>query len=306
MPLNAIFRRTPLSRPVPWNGFDVFLIIFGHLCLQMAMGAFLLSRPTVSTDCGSAGCVPASEFHPLIVLIQDIVSSGRYEWLLIPFLAAVVVAPLVEEFIYRVLFQGYCEKLERQSRQHLRAEGRARGMIIKSPFPSGLFTVFMPALVFAAVHYRPEGDSAMTVEFLLPMMLVLGVSNTITLICAIIYLKLRGARWSDLGMSFSPRTAGSGAKRSAAVRGPRAKRAGATLKKDLLAGLLSFLLVLPVLLVLHPIASFYLGPRLADPVLIFAFAVPLGLLYFRQRRYFQIVAMHAALNCYSFIACLFI
>lgn len=78
------------------------------------------------------------ELHPLVELVQR---RPAQLWLI--GFCAVVVAPLVEEFFFRVLLQGWLERWERD-RQH--------AAHVQPALPTGLVPILISAFFFAAMH----------------------------------------------------------------------------------------------------------------------------------------------------------
>lgn len=256
-----------IPRPVPWGGFDVFAVIF--------LSVFAASL--------AAFCVPVSEEpnqteitsqeHPLIPLICNAENGLRLQILFASFLLAVVVAPLSEELLFRVVIQGYFEKKELLSRYNF-------GKRLKWQ-PFGFMPVVFSSLLFALLHIREENpDTIRTIENLFRLIQTQLIAGTITFFLVIVFLKMRGAKHFDLGIRFR------------------------SIPRDIAVGIGCFIICLPVLAATHWTAKMWLSSRFADPVVIFVLALGLGCLYMRNHRFAQIFAMHAALNAYSFVMCL--
>ncbi len=82
--------------------------------------------------------------HALVQLSKAEPNTGV---LLLVSLAAVLVAPLVEEFMVRVVLQGWLEKKQREHRQR-------RGDLSESP--AGFGPIVVSAAIFAALHGWPD------------------------------------------------------------------------------------------------------------------------------------------------------
>ncbi|MEX2111840.1 MAG: CPBP family intramembrane glutamic endopeptidase [Pirellulales bacterium] len=82
--------------------------------------------------------------HALVQLSKEAPNAGV---LLLVSLAAVLVAPLVEEFMVRVVLQGWLEKKQQEYRQR-------RGDLSESP--AGFGPIVVSAAIFAALHGWPD------------------------------------------------------------------------------------------------------------------------------------------------------
>ena len=133
----------PLARrrPVPWLGRDVICIFFlGLVVLPLLIG------PIVHAWTGPDAAPQAGE--------QDTELSHPAEQLLradnpvenaIAVLMAVIIAPLFEELLFRVLLQGWLEAVWSRRRRS-RPEYRAA--------PLSWVPILAPAAVFALIHFR--------------------------------------------------------------------------------------------------------------------------------------------------------
>ncbi|MGD9722617.1 MAG: lysostaphin resistance A-like protein [Pirellulales bacterium] len=83
--------------------------------------------------------------HPLVELTREQPSVGALSLMT---LAAVVVAPLVEEFLLRVLVQGWLEKKQ--------LEHRLRSDLMAPDEPAGFGPIIVSAAIFAALHGWPD------------------------------------------------------------------------------------------------------------------------------------------------------
>jgi membrane protease YdiL (CAAX protease family) len=82
--------------------------------------------------------------HPLIKLIKE-----NRDLLSVVSVLAVFVAPLFEEFLFRVVLQGWLEKAEQTLRR------KNRGML---QFPRGVWPILLSSIVFAAAHFNHGAD----------------------------------------------------------------------------------------------------------------------------------------------------
>jgi membrane protease YdiL (CAAX protease family) len=98
--------------------------------------------------------------HPLALLAKDQPSIGT---LALATVSAVAVAPLFEEFIFRIVLQGWFEKWEALWRQRTATTG---------PLPAGLLANVLVAAIFGLMHWGHGPDPAA----LFVLSLILGYS----------------------------------------------------------------------------------------------------------------------------------
>ena len=111
----------PLARrrPVPWQAQDVlflFLIGFGFpigatLAVQMWIGPDT-ARHAADQESKDAAQQAADQKSTLAHPAEQLLRSGNPGAIAIAVTMAVIVAPLIEEFLFRVLLQGWLEALE--------------------------------------------------------------------------------------------------------------------------------------------------------------------------------------------------
>jgi membrane protease YdiL (CAAX protease family) len=93
---------------VPWTGFDVLLFLALWLTPLLMNGVIACVATLTQSPEQAAVVLDTSDHgHP----IKQLVEQGKKSPVvfLIAFLSAVVVAPLVEEFLFRLLLQGWLE-----------------------------------------------------------------------------------------------------------------------------------------------------------------------------------------------------
>jgi len=258
-------------RQAPWRAVDVFLVFvlfeFGAPLLILLVQALLPgadeSGPT------SGGPAPAAEdadvHHPLVDLITA--DPGPVTWLLC-ILVAVVVAPLVEEFMYRVVLQGWLEAEERRTRRRIPELRR---------LAPGVLPVVIVSTLFALRHFR-TADAPMEPETLRQRMLLHAVSSLLAFGVAMWFLRIRsGATAVDFGF------------------------VGKRFFADVRLGLLVFAAVgAPILLVQNVMVKYVFPSSVAaDPIPLFFLAVVLGVVYYRTHRITPVIVVHLALNATS-------
>lgn len=264
-------RREPVlpyqpRRPVPWQGIDLVLVVlFFFIALGMVVDLdrsfFLGGAPAAD---GPARAAKPSTDHALLVLLQE---DGRRTTLVWCVLIAVVVAPIAEEVFFRLLVQGWLERVERRWRRHIRfARGVSRGAL----------PVLFSSLVFALPHSRGAGPPPGP-ELILHGMICQMFANVATVGFALALVRWRvGATRVDLGL-------------------PRDGMA-----RDIGLGLAAALAVVPWVYLLQLSLGLILPEGVpADPYTLVPFAVALGFLYYRTHRIVPSIVLHMALNATS-------
>lgn len=274
--LLAILRswRVPLlpyepRHEVPWRGIDVLAIVLLHFSLGWAafdMVSFALGpelmQPIKAGDGGKDGTQ-----HNVAKMLD-----GAEPWLIaVGVLAVVIVTPVAEEFIYRVLLQGWLEAGARRWRRRLRPWRGRRLFTAAAP-------IILSSFLFALMHYRvatPEYHR----YYYLGMLLAAMATNLLTMAFAAAWTHLRvGATPADWG--WDPRRFWS----------------------DVRLGVVGFLAIAAPLYLTQIGLGLLLPKRLApDPLTIFLFALLLGTLYHRTHRGVPAVIAHAMLNATSLI-----
>lgn len=204
--------------------------------------------------------------HPLTQLLVRSKGTARYWWaVFFAFLAGVVAAPLVEEFLFRVVLQGALEKKP------------SGAVTIRSQRFRVAMAIVIPALFFAAIHYRsPELQRDLDLLFLSIVITPFGLLTT--LVFGVLWLKIvRKATRRDLGIVWNH------------------------FPTDFCKGFGVFFLLVPILVPVIYQLRFLFPDTVTDPVPIFILALGLGVLYHKTHRYASVVGMHFALNFFSFI-----
>jgi len=242
-------------KKVPWSGFDVLLI------LGVWLAPLLLSVVLTIIASQLLAIAPAEETqdhgHALAQLIEQ--SGNSPVILLIALIAGVIVAPIVEEFLFRMLLQGWLEAKFHQ---------------LQIPHASGIAIVTV-ALFFAAIHI--DSNEAIDVWVLLIAFLVMSVYSLLIFMAGILYLTLiRNVPIGDYLI---------GTERF--FRPGFFKGAGCCLLVILLCFALNAAL-----------GTMYPNTNVA-PITIFFFALALGVLYSRTQNLSYCVLLHACLNAIS-------
>ena len=250
-------------RPVPWHGIDLVLILAFYLAIHAGMiglaGAVLGPDATEATQAqGSDG---ATAEHA----VSQLITEGDVWILLLSGLSAVIVAPLIEEFFFRVLLQGWLETVERRWRPRLPT--------LRRLVPRGIVPIVLVSLLFARMHFRVDAPR-MEVRVLAFQQVAMIVSGLLALALAVSLLRWRtGATAADLGWAPKKITA------------------------DLKLGLAAFLAVAVPIYAMQVGLRFVLPPYMApDPFPLFFFALALGVLYYRTHRVMPVMVVHAVFN----------
>ncbi len=277
-------------RQVPWNGAAVGLLLAVFLVSQ-AVSVRLARRwfepaqmsVTDSTAHDVQGPDEASASKPDVTrpgghgaaahpLVRFLAAQRGKLWAI--WLAAavgVVMAPLVEELLFRVLLQGWLESRESRWR---RAWSPLRRL------PRGVVPVVMPALVFASLHFR-SGPPPDETESLGPVLVANALGSLVTLVVAVVVLRMGfGATLSDAGLNGRPWL------------------------KDIGRGTIAFAALLAPIYIVQLALTKLLAPWeiAADPFALFLLAMALGYLYYRTHRLLPPLTLHVCINLFGLIA----
>ena len=208
----------------------------------------------------------SSAEHPLAKLV---IEGGG--WILVLcFVSAVIVAPLVEEFLFRVLLQGWLEALEHRWRRQMPT--------LRRLVPRAFLAIFVVSVLFAVMHFRVAGPPVET-----RTTAILLASNALASLLTTAFA-LGWMRWhvrataADLG--WSPEN----------------------LWGDLWLGLGGLAAVAAPLYATQIALNSLLPPTVApDPIPLFFLAVALGTLYYRTHRILPSLVVHAGLNAVSMV-----
>ena len=276
MPNSTRPRANALPGTVPWNGGDVFLVVLLFIVAQSF--AILLFVPddlqegsSTTTEVpqenvAASGAEPENE-HPVVMLLQN----PPNHWA--PFIAiasAVAVAPLVEEFLFRVLLLGWLSKKERLF----------RGADSTIGWRTSWFSLVLTSIVFALMHVRgaPADDSPQRMVALLT-----ASSAAELLVFAVVMVCFRKAicsTYEQLGWSV------------------------AHLKSDILSGLKTIALVSVPIIAMQVLLYKLISPYTSwapDPIPLFFFSLVLGWLYLGTGRIVAPLVAHMGLNSISLV-----
>jgi membrane protease YdiL (CAAX protease family) len=288
-------------RPVPWRTADLLILVLFYVAAQGAAGGAIQavcgarrSLP-LRTACEQAAAHDAHGGQSASIdatcmekngehrddesvtshFLVQLMESGNPWVLLLCAVSAILVAPVFEEFFFRVLLQGWLEAIERR--------GRRRFPWLRRQTTLGAWPILLSAILFAAMHFRTASPRIET-NILTWLLIGSMAANLATAAFAVCWLRWRvGASAADFGW-VSRKFPG-----------------------DLRLGLAAFAVVaIPVFgiqIVLYYILPEWIAP---DPIALFVLALVLGTLYYRTHRMAPSVIVHAALNATSIASWLLI
>lgn len=238
----------------PWTGFDVLMLFAVWLAPLLASIAVVhvVSREQPQVEVTSENI--QDHGHPVAQLIKQ--SNNSLVVFLVVFLAAIVIAPIVEEFLFRMLLQGWLETKFAQ---------------LQVPHASGV-AVGIVALCFAAIHGGNHGT--VDASSLIMGIVISSLFSLMVFVAGIIYLScVREVRVTDYLFSTE-----------------RFFRPG------FFAGAGGCLLTIVFAYGLNVAASTLYPNTNVAPIPLFFFALALGVLYSRTQNLSYCILLHACLN----------
>jgi membrane protease YdiL (CAAX protease family) len=259
----------PLARrrPVPWLGQDVLLVFFISLLIPMGMAGAVHSWLPANN-----GLPADDQKKELAHAAQQLLRTKEPAAVAVAAIMAIVVAPLIEEFLFRVLFQGWLEAVwSRRRKKH--PELRLA--------PLSSIPVVLPAAIFAIMHLR-FGKAALSPDVLLVGFLSQMAADLLVLALAIGFLRFAvGATAADLGWNVE------------------------MIPSDARLGGLALLIVTPPILAMNTGLTLLVnatGAMVApDPIPLFVLALVFGTLYQRTHRLAPSLVLHMAFNATSIV-----
>jgi len=236
----------PKSPFVPWTAFDVAL----WLAIGFVTSLLIFGIVVVANFVDQPQHDMASGIAPIMLLLS--------------FLALVVITPLVEEFLFRMLFQGWLEaKLTR----------------FKIPGARG-FAIVTVSLCFAALHPGVSSGSCLSTLALFSFFVAIIILYLPIFIFGLIYLaRVRGVRISNYLFGTEP-----------------------FFRPGFFAGAGYCLLALLFYIGLFAILTLLCGGTHVKPFAIFFFSLALGTLYSKTQNLSYCVLLHACLNIIGWAA----
>ncbi len=233
-----------------------------------------------------------SKLHPLARMLVRASKTKYFPFITIVFfIAVVVVAPIVEEFVFRVTLQGYLEKqiwfpmsrmpelVENEALQKKEAKKRLA------------FILVFQALIFASLHVgTPEAasDQPVPLDPLVSATIRQIIAGVITLIVGVLVLKSSGAQGKHFGFNRIGRDV------------PSIPPSLPEILSQFWRGFCLTIYISPIILVVNLLAQSIFPDVIVAPIPIFIFALAEGFAYFHTRSFPTVVGMHVALNFGSF------
>jgi membrane protease YdiL (CAAX protease family) len=250
-------------RQVPWRVLDLLAMLAIYLALQAA--ALLLVHAWLGPQLTRPPHIYNLQQTSTQNIAVKLLEHPEPSVLLCCGLAVVVVAPIVEEFLYRVLLQGWLEAAQRRYR---RAMPTLRRLL-----PGAVGPVFLSSFLFARAHFRTAAP-AMNVYYVTLLLVGNMLASLLTMGLAIGLLRLR-VRASAADFGWVPEK----------------------FLADVRLGLLAFVAVAAPVYMLQIALSLSLPKYFApDPFTLFVFALALGTLYYRTHRIVPAIVVHMSLN----------
>jgi membrane protease YdiL (CAAX protease family) len=251
-------------RPAPWQAIDLAVILLVYY-VAMQWGVVALADAFFGPGAAQPPAIYDASGTQTEHVVAQLIAQGSPWVLLLCFVSAGVVAPITEEFFFRVLLQGWLETLERRWRRQM--------PMLRRLVPGGSGPIVLTSLLFASLHFR-IGAPQINVRFVAFLLAGDAAARLLTLAFAVGWLRGHaGATAADLG--WAPRTA----------------------PGDVKLGLAAFAAVAAPVYAVQITFQHLLPPYLApDPVPLFFFALALGVIYYRTHRLLPVVVLHAALN----------
>jgi membrane protease YdiL (CAAX protease family) len=271
VPLIPLARR----RPVPWRGLDVFFIFVLAFLLPIfaiaAANKFFAAKPLEeSAEKPAAEEVEQAKKLEMGHPAEDLLGSHDWRMIAAAMIAAVVVAPILEELLFRVVLQGWLESVW-SHRRRLNPTLR--------DFPFSWFPLLMPAALFALIHFR-SGREPPSLNLMLYAFIAQIAASLLTLAVVIVVLRFgAGATAADLG--WQPKK----------------------LPYDCKTAVVALIAVAPPLLLLNGALKLAILrgniPIAPDPIPLFFLALVFGFLYRRTHRIAPSLLLHMAFNATS-------
>jgi membrane protease YdiL (CAAX protease family) len=250
-------------RPVPWRAIDLAVAAACYVVLQSGIiaSAVVFLGPEATRAPAIYDATGAKTEH----VVAQLMSEGNVWALLLCVVSAAIVAPISEEFFFRVLLQGGLEAWQHRWRRQMPT--------LRRLFPGGLGPIMFTSLLFARLHFRVAAPQ-FNVRFLMFLLAGDAVARVLALAFAVGWMRWRvGATAADLGW------------------------APGNLLGDVKLGLAAFAAVAA------PVYAAQAGLRCVlpeciapDPLPLFFLALVLGTLYYRTHRIVPSVVLHVALN----------
>lgn len=279
-------------RPVPWRGIDLLLFALIYLgSITLVGGAWSFFSDTTPDEISNQVKTELTEVAPVDTELSpegpqkqkqhDLVLLLRSNdpWVLgFCFFMAVIFAPIIEEIIFRMLLQGYLEKIDsflRRKRHRCKPQIKSQGSFSRI-LPWGVAPILVTSTFFAMLHFRSE-KLAPSIEEVLRTFMVAVIAGTFSIVLLFVWLRtVRKARLADFGI---------------VVR---------EIPKDILRGTLAFFAVTPLVYGIQLATTSLVPKEIApDPISIFFLSIAFGTVWCRTHRLVPSIVMHMCFNGFS-------
>ena len=115
-------------------------------------------------------------------VVGQLIAEGNVWVFLLCFVSAAVVAPVSEEFLFRVLLQGWLEALEHRWRRRMPT--------LRRLIPRGVGPIVLASLVFARLHFR-VGAPQLSADFLIFLLAGNAVASVLAMAFAVEWMRWR-------------------------------------------------------------------------------------------------------------------
>jgi membrane protease YdiL (CAAX protease family) len=243
---------------------EVLFIFLVSLMISIGIGAIFSARVQEERQ--------ATQEKTLAHQAEQLLGSGDRVAIAVAVIMAVAIAPLYEEFVFRVLLQGWLESVWSRIGQN-RPELRR--------FPISWVPIVLPAAMFAMTHLR-YATAPLSTQLLVSIFLWQLAAELFVLGMAVALLRFSaGATAADMG--WQPRK----------------------LLSDALLGLVSLLIVIiPIRIIQETVVNLVATRNwdfALDPVPLFFLALVFGWLYHRTHRIAPSLVLHMAFNATAVI-----
>jgi len=255
-------------RPAPWGALEMTCVALLYLAAQA--GVLILAATILGPHATRTPPIYNPDKENSLHVTLQLMAEANGWVLLLCGVSAIIVAPVAEEFLFRVVLQGWLESLEHRWRRRMPT--------LRRLLPRACLPIALTSFLFAMMHFRLAGPP-IDKSYLLLIMAGSSAATLLTAVLALVLLRRRtGATAADFGWS------------PGKIRG------------DAWLGLSAFAAVAAPIYAaqydLHLLLPTYLAP---DPFALFLFALALGTLFYRTHRIVPAIVLHVSLNGTSFL-----
>ncbi len=257
---------------MPWCAFDVLLAFSLYFFLPVGIVHIAQQGLGIQIPVPAAEVDSADELDTAHPLARMLLENPNIWVILLGIATAVLVAPVTEEFLFRLILQGWLETVERRLRRQM---PELRRLTV------GAIPVAMTAFLFAGLHFR-NATPRINPEEIVFLIAVRTIANLLTIAIMVVWIRIAAkATLVDFGISCSH------------------------WKSDIKLGMAAFLIVtIPVYVLLILLQDLLPENSVVDPLPLLLLAVVLGGLYYRTHRIVPAIVLHMAFNATGVILAL--